>query len=72
MAEPLCFEDLEVGIEYRSPGRTITMTDIVNFAGVSGDFAELHMSDDVRQAKGRDEQSTLLRQGRIAHALLGC
>ena len=28
----LCFEDLHVGDEYRSPGRTVTEADIVIFA----------------------------------------
>ena len=28
-----------------SRGRTITETDIVNFAGLSGDFVELHMNE---------------------------
>src|ERR1700722_4191967 len=29
-----------------SRGRTITETDIVNFAGLSGDFVELHMNEE--------------------------
>jgi acyl dehydratase len=39
----LFFDDLRVGQEWRSPGRTITETDIVNFAGLSGDFNPIHM-----------------------------
>lgn len=34
---------IHVGEEWESKGRTITETDIVNFAGVSGDFYPLHM-----------------------------
>ncbi len=36
------FEDFEIGQETVSPGRTITETDIINFAGVTGDWYELH------------------------------
>lgn len=36
------FEDFEIGFEVISRGRTITEADIVNFAGISGDFIELH------------------------------
>lgn len=38
----LYFEDYEVGMQVTTAGRTITETDIVNFAGLSGDFVELH------------------------------
>jgi acyl dehydratase len=40
---PLYFEDLEVGTEWRTGGRTITEADIVAFAGVSGDFNPIHV-----------------------------
>jgi acyl dehydratase len=36
------FEDFEIGQEFISPARTITLTDIVNFACLSGDFNEVH------------------------------
>lgn len=36
------FEDFEVGEEAISAGRTITEADIVNFAGLTGDWYELH------------------------------
>jgi acyl dehydratase len=39
------FEDFEVGASSTSRSRTITETDIVTFAGLSGDFVELHMSE---------------------------
>lgn len=38
----LFFEDFEVGREFRTPARTVTSTDIVNFACLSGDFNEVH------------------------------
>jgi len=57
------YEDLYVGLTFRSPGRTITDADLVGFAGLTGDFSELHTSDVYAQASmfGR----------RIAHGLLG-
>jgi acyl dehydratase len=39
----LYFDDVEIGQEWHSFGRTITETDIVNFAGLSGDFNPIHV-----------------------------
>jgi acyl dehydratase len=39
----LFFDDVTVGQEWESLGRTVTETDIVNFAGLSGDFNPIHM-----------------------------
>jgi len=36
------FEDFEIGQEFVTPARTITSTDIVNFACLTGDFNEVH------------------------------
>ena len=36
------FEDFEIGKVLVTPARTITSTDIVNFACLSGDFNEVH------------------------------
>ena len=46
----LYFDDLEVGQEWVSGGRTVTESDIVNFAGFSGDFNPIHI--DAEFAKG--------------------
>ena len=40
------FEDFQVGAVFETRGRTITETDIVNFAGLSGDFIELHTNEE--------------------------
>jgi acyl dehydratase len=40
------FEDYTIGEIRASRGRTITEADIVNFAGLSGDFVELHMNQE--------------------------
>jgi acyl dehydratase len=42
----LYFEDYVVDSIATSRGRTITEADIVNFAGLSGDFVELHMNEE--------------------------
>ena len=39
------YDDLFVGMRFRSPGRTITDADLVGFAGLTGDFSELHTSE---------------------------
>jgi 3-hydroxybutyryl-CoA dehydratase len=59
----LTFDALNVGDEWESPSRTITEADVVNFAGVSGDFNRLHMDHDsaARGPFGRP----------VAHGLLG-
>jgi 3-hydroxybutyryl-CoA dehydratase len=42
----LYYEDYEIDAVTTSRGRTITESDIVNFAGLSGDFVELHMNEE--------------------------
>src|SRR5437762_9039549 len=37
------FDDVEVGQDWESAGRTLTQADIVNFAGISGDFNPIHV-----------------------------
>jgi oxepin-CoA hydrolase/3-oxo-5,6-dehydrosuberyl-CoA semialdehyde dehydrogenase len=39
------FEELEIGETLHTHRRTITESDIVNFAGISGDFFYAHMDD---------------------------
>jgi acyl dehydratase len=58
----LYFDDVAVGQQWRSPGRTITEADIVNFAGLSGDFNPIHMDHQFAKA-------TPFRRP-IAHGLL--
>jgi len=40
------FEDFAEGSVHESRGRTVTEADIVNFAGLSGDFVELHTNEE--------------------------
>jgi acyl dehydratase len=58
----LYFEDFEIGIKLRTAGRTITEADIVTFAGLSGDFNQIHTN--AEYAAG----DTFGR--RVAHGLL--
>lgn len=59
----LTFADLHVGLSFRSPGRTITDYDVAGFAGLTGDYSELHTNDVYAEASqfGR----------RVAHGMLG-
>jgi acyl dehydratase len=57
------FEDIAVGEEYESPGRTVTEADIVIFAGLSGDYNVLHTDAEFMKSSSFGE--------RIAHGLLG-
>ncbi len=57
------FEEIQVGDEYLSPGRTVTEADIVAFAGLSGDYNVLHTDAEFMRSSIFGE--------RIAHGLLG-
>ncbi|HEV8311136.1 MAG TPA: MaoC/PaaZ C-terminal domain-containing protein [Methylomirabilota bacterium] len=57
------FEDIQVGDEFVSPGRTVTEADIVAFAGLSGDYNVLHTDAEFMRSSIFGE--------RIAHGLLG-
>jgi acyl dehydratase len=59
----LRWEDLHVGLQFDSPTRTVTETDVVMFAALTGDYSELHTSEAFAKSTqyGR----------RVAHGLLG-
>jgi 3-hydroxybutyryl-CoA dehydratase len=42
----LFYEDLNVGDEDQSTGRTVTEADVVSFAGLSGDFNNMHIDEE--------------------------
>jgi 3-hydroxybutyryl-CoA dehydratase len=59
----LSFDDLSVDDEWVSPSRTVTESDVVAFAGISGDFNPLHMDHELARAGAFGKP--------VAHGLLG-
>ena len=57
------FEEFEVGLRVITPSRTITESDIVSFAGLSGDYNQIHTDVEF-------SSKTPFGQ-RVAHGLLG-
>ena len=55
------YEDLKLGDRYITPARTVEAADIINFAGISGDWNPLHTDG---------EYAKKIFGGRIAHGLL--
>ena len=62
MPQGLYYEEFESGKRISTPGRTITEADIVNFAGVSGDYNSIHTDAAYSAAS--------FYQQRVAHGLL--
>ncbi|WP_214366329.1 MaoC/PaaZ C-terminal domain-containing protein [Pseudonocardia sp. H11422] len=58
----LYFEDYAVGDRFTSPGRTVTESDVVTFAGLSGDFNPLHVDAEAAAESPFGQ--------RVAHGLL--
>ncbi len=56
------FEDYEVGKEIQSSSRTMTEADIVNFAGITGDWNPIHTDEEFARKS--------VFGGRIAHGTL--
>ncbi len=57
------FEEFEAGQRIITAGRTVTESDIVTFAGLSGDFNQIHT--DIEYARGTPFGR------RVAHGILG-
>ena len=57
------FEEFVVGQQIITPGRTITESDIVSFAGLSGDYNQIHTDLEYAGATPFGQ--------RVAHGLLG-
>jgi acyl dehydratase len=60
--QPLYFDDLSAGFSCMSAGRTVTEADIVAFAGLSGDYNQLHVDQQFAEKT--------VHGARIAHGLL--
>ncbi len=57
------FEEFEAGQKIVSTGRTVTEADIVAFAGLSGDFTQIHTDAEYSKKSPAGQ--------RVAHGLLG-
>lgn len=62
MPRGMYFEEFQTGQVVQTPGRTITEADIVHFAGLSGDFNQMHVDT------AYSEKSFFGK--RVAHGLL--
>ena len=59
----LTFGEYEVGMRFRTASRTITEADVVNFAGLSGDYNAIHTDEEYAKESPY--------RHRIAHGMLG-
>jgi acyl dehydratase len=59
----LYFEEFQAGMKIATPGRTITESDIVSFAGLSGDYNLIHTDAEFSRETPFG--------ARVAHGLLG-
>ena len=57
------FEEFDTGQKIISAGRTVTESDIVGFAGLSGDFTQIHTDAEYSKTSPAGQ--------RVAHGLLG-
>lgn len=64
MPQEMYWEDLTVGVSTSSPGRTVTESDLVGFAGLSGDYNAIHTDAIFAAEHG-------LGGERLVHGLLG-
>lgn len=63
LKQAISWSDLAVGQTFSTGGRTVTETDVVSFAGSTGDYSPMHTNKEFAAASEFGE--------RIAHGLLG-
>lgn len=57
------FEDVDVGYSYESPSITVSEAHVLGFAGLTGDFTQVHVDEAFAREMGF--------RGRLAHGILG-
>jgi acyl dehydratase len=57
------YEDLDIGFEYETPAITVGEAHVLGFAGLTGDFADVHVDEAFAREMGF--------KGRLAHGILG-
>ncbi len=65
-ADGRTFEDFAEGDTFETAGRTVTEADLVNFAGVSGDFNDLHLD---AEAMADSEYGERIAQGALVFSV---
>jgi acyl dehydratase len=60
------WEEWEIGAEFESSGRTVTETDIVMFAGLSGDYNSLHIDEEFCK---KTQFGTRIAHGPLVYAI---
>ncbi|MCR0982676.1 MaoC family dehydratase [Roseomonas populi] len=59
----LHYEEIPEGLNWETPGITVTEAHVLAFAGLTGDFYDLHVDDDYARSLGYPTK--------VAHGLLG-
>ena len=62
----LYWEEWEIGKSFETAARTITETDIVNFAGISGDYNPLHINEELCK---KTQFGTRIAHGPLIYAI---
>ena len=62
----LYWEEWEVGKSFETAARTVTETDVVNFAGISGDYNPLHINEDYCK---KTQFGTRIAHGPLVYAI---
>ena len=68
MGQQIYFEDVSEGMELPAEVREPTTRQLVQYAGASGDFYEIHYDKDFAQSTGLDD---VIIHGALKNAMLG-
>jgi acyl dehydratase len=62
----LYWEEWEIGKSFETAARTVTETDVVNFAGISGDYNPLHINEEYCK---KTQFGTRIAHGPLVYAI---